>query len=161
MNTHFGFVATSQLPSAVHSPVRSRRLTSFRSSNDCWRSSCDEICLADTIGVATPASVDTMVKAVLGSVGADRLGLHFHDTSGRALENVEVALHRDIHIFDSAAGGLGGCPFAPGAPGNLATEKLVQYLHHVGLNTGVELDAVAAASAMIAPYVSRELAAQT
>ncbi len=122
---------------------------------------CDEICLADTIGVATPASVIAMLKAVLGSVAVDRLGLHFHDTSGRALENVEVALHRDIHIFDSAAGGLGGCPFAPGAPGNLATEKLVQYLHRQGLSTGVDVDAVAAASATLAPYLSRELAARS
>lgn len=120
---------------------------------------CDEICLADTIGVATPASVDTMLKVVLGSVGVGQLGLHFHDTSGQALENVKVALLRDIHIFDSAAGGLGGCPFAPGAPGNLATEKLLEYLHHEGLSTGVDLDSVAAASAMLSPYVSRQFAA--
>jgi hydroxymethylglutaryl-CoA lyase len=122
---------------------------------------CDEICLADTIGVAAPASVDTMLKVVLGSVGVDRLSLHFHDTSGQALENVKVALLRDIHIFDSAAGGLGGCPFAPGAPGNLATEKLLQYLHHEGLNTGVDLDSVAAASSMLSPCLSRQLASRT
>jgi hydroxymethylglutaryl-CoA lyase len=120
---------------------------------------CDEICLADTIGVATPESVDTMLKVILGSVDGDRLSLHFHETSGRALENVEVALHNDIHIFDSAAGGLGGCPFAPGAPGNLATEKLVEYLHHKGLNTGVDVDAVAAANSLISSYLTGERAA--
>jgi hydroxymethylglutaryl-CoA lyase len=119
---------------------------------------CDEICLADTIGVATPQIVDATLEAVLSSVPAARLALHFHDTSGQALKNVDIALRRGIHIFDSAAGGLGGCPFAPGAPGNLATELLVDHLRLAGLNTGVNLDAVAAASAMIAPHLSRELA---
>jgi hydroxymethylglutaryl-CoA lyase len=121
---------------------------------------CDQICLADTIGVAIPSLVDEMLETVLQSVDVNRLGLHFHDTSGRALENVEAALNRDVRVFDSAAGGLGGCPFAPGAPGNLSTETLLQYLREVGLRTGVDRDAVAAASAMIGPFLSRELAAR-
>jgi isopropylmalate/homocitrate/citramalate synthase len=119
---------------------------------------CNEICLADTIGVATSSSVEMMLEAVLASVAVDKLSLHFHDTSGGALENVAVALKRGIRIFDSAAGGLGGCPFAPGAPGNLATEKLIQYLDHVGLDAGVDLDGIAAASRMVAPMMSRQLA---
>jgi isopropylmalate/homocitrate/citramalate synthase len=115
---------------------------------------CDEICLADTIGVATPTTVNMMVRAVSNSVPLDRLGLHFHDTNGRALSNVAVALDRDIRIFDSAAGGLGGCPFAPGAPGNLATESLVQYLEHNGLRTGIDVALVSAAGALLTPFLS-------
>ena len=118
---------------------------------------CDEICLADTIGVATPTTVDVMMRAVSSSVPIDQLGVHFHDTNGQALNNVAVALDRGILFFDSAAGGLGGCPFAPGAPGNLATESLVQYLERTGLRTGIEVDAVAAAGTLIAPFLSRRV----
>jgi hydroxymethylglutaryl-CoA lyase len=81
--------------------------------------------------------------------------LHFHDTSGAALSNVDEALQHGIRIFDAAAGGLGGCPFAPGAPGNLGTERLVHHLHGRGVHTGVDAAAVAAAIALVAPYLSR------
>jgi isopropylmalate/homocitrate/citramalate synthase len=116
---------------------------------------CDEICLADTIGAATPELVRQMLTAARGVLPLDRLALHFHDTSGAALNNVDEALHHGIHIFDAAAGGLGGCPFAPGAPGNLGTERLVDHLLRRGARTGVDVEAIAAAIALVAPYHSR------
>jgi len=116
---------------------------------------CDEICLADTIGAATPDGVRGVVRTVLRSIPLDQLALHFHDTSGMALSNVAVALDHGVTIFDSAAGGLGGCPFAPGAPGNLATEHLVGFLNELGLHTGVDLESIASAVALLRPHVPR------
>jgi isopropylmalate/homocitrate/citramalate synthase len=116
---------------------------------------CDEICLADTIGTANPASVKAIVGATKSSVPTDRLALHFHDTSGTALANVAEALGHGVRIFDSAAGGLGGCPFAPGAPGNLGTRQLVARLDELGLHTGVDIEEVSAAEAILGPYVPR------
>jgi isopropylmalate/homocitrate/citramalate synthase len=116
---------------------------------------CHEICLADTIGVATPAQVRSMLVAAQGALPAERLALHFHDTSGRALANVEEALSLDIRIFDAAAGGLGGCPFAPGAPGNLSTAPLVERVEALGLRTGVDIPGLAAAVALLGPHVAR------
>jgi isopropylmalate/homocitrate/citramalate synthase len=116
---------------------------------------CDEVCLADTIGTATVESVSETVQAARAAIPIDHLALHFHDTSGSALPNVERALDLGIRTFDSAAGGLGGCPFAPGAPGNHATEQLIAYLDALGLRTGVEVDAVAAAVDVVRPYVAR------
>lgn len=100
---------------------------------------CAEISVADTIGRATPAGVDTMLKAVTSKVSAERLACHFHDTSGRALDNVNVALGYGIRVFDSAIGGLGGCPYAPGAAGNLSTLALVRHLDGKGLSTAVDI----------------------
>jgi hydroxymethylglutaryl-CoA lyase len=116
---------------------------------------CDEVCLADTIGVATPAAVQSVLDAVRPVVPFEQLGLHFHDTSGRAIANVEAALEQGIHIFDSAAGGLGGCPFAPGAPGNLGTEKLLERLAGLGLRTGVNLEAITSATGLLRPLTPR------
>lgn len=116
---------------------------------------CDEICLADTISAATPDQVGDILAAVLPSIALDRLALHFHDTSGIALPNVEVALDHGIRIFDAAAGGLGGCPFAPGAPGNLSTEHLLQRLHGLGVRTGVDADGVSAAVSALRPFIPR------
>ncbi len=116
---------------------------------------CDEVCLADTIGVATPATVRLVLDASLHCAPVSRLALHFHDTSGRALSNVEVGLDRGVRIFDSAAGGLGGCPFAPGAPGNLRTESLLDYLEALGLQTGVRSEGVAEAVTLLASYIPR------
>ena len=79
---------------------------------------------------------------MIPSVAADRLTGHFHDTHGRAIENVEVALNHGLRVFDAAAGGLGGCPFAPGAAGNLATERLASYLMREGLAPDLDLDAI-------------------
>jgi hydroxymethylglutaryl-CoA lyase len=122
---------------------------------------CDEICLADTIGTATPRSVRDVLRASRGMVPIDRMALHFHDTSGLALANVETALDEGMCIFDSAAGGLGGCPFAPGAPGNLATERLVDRLHDLGLRTGVDAAAIAAAVTQLRPRLERVSRAPT
>ena len=109
----------------------------------------DELSIADTIGVGTPNQVDEIVAALEGRVPFDRLGLHFHDTRGTALANTLAALRVGVHIFDSSAGGLGGCPFAPGATGNVATEDLLYLLHGMGIETGVDLAQVRAASRFI------------
>lgn len=103
---------------------------------------CDEIALADTIGAALPADITRLLETVLPSIPADRLALHLHDTRGAALANVDAALDHGITIFDSSAGGLGGCPYAPGAPGNLATEHLVAHLTARGIATCVDVAAV-------------------
>ncbi|MGE5334952.1 MAG: hydroxymethylglutaryl-CoA lyase [Nitrososphaerota archaeon] len=110
----------------------------------------DELSIGDTIGVATPNQVGEVVDALRDVTGLDRLAMHFHDTRGTALANVLAALELGIAIFDSAAGGLGGCPYAPGASGNLATEDLLYLLHGMGIETGVNLDAVVAASRYLA-----------
>jgi isopropylmalate/homocitrate/citramalate synthase len=111
---------------------------------------CDEISLGDTIGVAVPSQVDDVLDAVLSHAPLERLAVHFHDTRGTALANVLRALQLGIAIVDSSAGGLGGCPYAPGASGNLATEDLLYMLHGMGIETGVDLEAVAAASSLMA-----------
>jgi isopropylmalate/homocitrate/citramalate synthase len=116
---------------------------------------CNQVCLADTIGRATLESVTETVQAVRPSIPIDQLALHFHDTSGSALANVERALDLGVRTFDSAAGGLGGCPFAPGAPGNLGTEQLLERMEALGLRTGAHVDVVAAAVDVVRPYVPR------
>ncbi|WP_246684641.1 hypothetical protein [Mesorhizobium sp. B2-7-1] len=99
---------------------------------------CGEIAVADTIGCATPGRIDMMLTQVIEAVPVGRLACHFHDTSGQALANVDVALKLGVRSFDSAVGGLGGCPYAPGAAGNLATKRLVQHLQHTGFVTSVD-----------------------
>jgi isopropylmalate/homocitrate/citramalate synthase len=113
---------------------------------------CDEVSLADTIGVAAADGVTNLLAEAVGALPVERLALHFHDTGGHALENVAAGLEGGVRIFDSAAGGLGGCPFAPGAPGNLATEALVADLHRRGYETGVDAAAVGAALDVL-PFV--------
>jgi isopropylmalate/homocitrate/citramalate synthase len=108
---------------------------------------CDEISIGDTIGVAVPEQVPGVVSAVLRELPVERLALHLHDTGGLAIRNVAAGLELGVRTFDAAAGGLGGCPFAPGAPGNLATETLVAFLEGEGLTTGVDAEAVARAGA--------------
>jgi isopropylmalate/homocitrate/citramalate synthase len=110
---------------------------------------CDQVSIGDTIGVATPGQVADLVGRLISRLGADRLALHLHDTHGRAIENAAVGLRLGITCFDGSAGGLGGCPFAPGAPGNLATEALVAWLHSEGCETGVDERALAEAAAFI------------
>lgn len=106
---------------------------------------CDEVSIGDTIGVAEPDDVRERCEALLERVPVDRLALHLHDTRGRALANVEAGLDLGIATFDASAGGTGGCPFAPGAPGNLATESLCSLLDRLGIRHGVDAAAVEAA----------------
>lgn len=115
----------------------------------------DEVSVGDTIGVATPRGVEDVFGLLLRQIPADRLAAHFHDTRGTALANVLLALQLGIATFDAASGGLGGCPFAPGAAGNLATEDLLYLLHGLGIETGVDLDQVVAASRFILAQLGR------
>jgi len=105
---------------------------------------CFEIAIADTIGRGTPERTARMLDAVLSRVPADRLAGHFHNTGGLAIANVAVAFGKGIRVFDGAVGGLGGCPYAPGAAGNLATEKLVAHFERQGVSTGVDAAALRA-----------------
>jgi hydroxymethylglutaryl-CoA lyase len=118
---------------------------------------CDEVAVSDTIGVARPRQVVDVVEAVALRVPRPQIALHFHDTRGTALANVYVALECGIAIFDSAAGGLGGCPYAPGAAGNLSTEDLVYMLDGLGIDTGVRIEGVVKASSLIASHVGHPL----
>lgn len=100
---------------------------------------CEEISLGDTIGIGTPESTGKLIDAVLASAPASKLAVHFHDTYGQALANILVALDKGVRIVDSAVGGLGGCPYARGATGNVATEDVVYMLHGMGIETGIDL----------------------
>ncbi|CDZ68646.1 Hydroxymethylglutaryl-CoA lyase [Neorhizobium galegae bv. orientalis] len=99
---------------------------------------CGEVALADTIGTGTPDRVAAMLDAVLDLMPATRLAGHFHDTNGRALDNITISLEKGLRVFDAAAGGLGGCPYAPGAEGNVATGKTVDHLHSLGFETRID-----------------------
>jgi hydroxymethylglutaryl-CoA lyase len=114
-----------------------------------------ELSLGDTIGVATPNQVIEVLDLLHthGAIPLDQLAVHFHDTRGTALANVLVSLQMGISVVDSSAGGLGGCPYAPGAAGNLATEDLLYMLHGMGITTGVDLDQVVQATSFIAPLL--------
>ena len=116
-----------------------------------------EVAVSDTIGIAHPGQVPTVLEAVLARVPAQHLALHFHDTRGTALANVLTALPFGITTFDASAGGLGGCPYAPGAAGNLATDDLVYMLDGLGIETGVSLAALSEASAFIASRLDHPL----
>ena len=109
---------------------------------------CHEVSLGDTIGQGRPERVDAMLAAVLEEMPAEALAGHYHDTAGRALANIEVSLARGLRIFDAAVGGLGGCPYAPGAAGNVATEAVAARLGALGYDTGLDLDRLAEAAAM-------------
>ena len=118
---------------------------------------CHEISIGDTIGVGVPSQVTDVMGRLKEVVPARALAVHFHDTRGTALANVLAALQSGIATVDSSAGGLGGCPYAPGASGNLATEDLLYMLHGMGIETGVDLAQVAAASRAIAPRLGHPL----
>ena len=115
----------------------------------------DEISVGDTIGKATNTEVKTLLDLLLPCVPAPRMALHFHDTYGRAASNVLTAYHMGIHAFDASVGGLGGCPYAPGAPGNVSSETVVRTLRGDGADVQVDLDALARARAVMAPSVAR------
>ncbi len=116
-----------------------------------------EVAISDTIGIAHPGQVPEVVDAVAERVPLQRIALHFHDTRGTALANVLTALRRGITTFDASAGGLGGCPYAPGATGNLATEDLVYMLNGLGVATGVDLEALVDASRFIESRIGHRL----
>ncbi len=109
---------------------------------------CYEISLGDTIGKGTPETIGAMLDAVLGEVPAAMLAGHYHDTGGRALENIEVSLSAGLRVFDAAVGGLGGCPYAPGAKGNVATEAVHDRLVALGYETGLDREVLEQAAAM-------------
>ncbi|MFN7914522.1 MAG: hydroxymethylglutaryl-CoA lyase [Vicinamibacterales bacterium] len=116
-----------------------------------------EVAVSDTIGVAHPAQVAAVLEVLTAAVPVERLALHFHDTRGTALANVLAGLLHGVRTFDAAAGGLGGCPFAPGAAGNLATEDLVYMLDGMGISTGVRLDRLVEASRFIGTRIGHPL----
>ncbi|MEM7136592.1 MAG: hydroxymethylglutaryl-CoA lyase [Myxococcota bacterium] len=118
---------------------------------------CYQISLGDTIGVGTPLQTQQIVDLFLSEFPAEQLALHLHDTRGTALANVVVGLQMGITTFDSSVAGLGGCPFAPGAAGNLATEDLVYTLHGMGIETGIDLEKLWQAGQVAEAIVGREL----
>ena len=117
----------------------------------------DEISIGDTIGHATPDSVARLTEALLPILPLPQMAYHFHDTRGTALANVLMALQYGVAIFDSAAGGVGGCPFAPGAAGNLASEDLLTMLQGMGIDTGIDLEKVILASRFLASKLDHPL----
>jgi hydroxymethylglutaryl-CoA lyase len=118
---------------------------------------CYQVSLGDTIGVGTPLQTKQLLKTFLAEIPPERLALHFHDTRGTALSNALVGLELGFRDFDASIGGLGGCPYAPGAAGNLATEDLVYMLHGMGIRTGIDLDALIEAGRVAESVVGRPL----
>ena len=118
---------------------------------------CYQVSLGDTIGVGTPLQTRRICELVLGEVPAEKIALHFHDTRGTALANALVGLETGVRDFDASVAGLGGCPYAPGAAGNLATEDLVYMLEGMGIDTGVDLPALLEAGRVAEAVVGRRL----
>jgi len=116
-----------------------------------------QISLGDTIGVANPKQVEDVLSRVLAKHPQESVAVHFHDTQGTALANCLVALTQGITTIDSSVGGLGGCPYAPGASGNLATDDVVAMLHGMGIETGIDLDKLVECSRLAATFVGHEL----
>lgn len=116
---------------------------------------CYEISLGDTIGIGTPRKIQNLLSQLLQHVRVDQLAVHFHDTWGQALANILVALEAGVSVIDSSAAGLGGCPYAPGATGNLATEDLVYMLEGMGVSTGIDLKKLCAASSGLLSKMGR------
>src|SRR5262249_37442969 len=116
---------------------------------------CYEISLGDTIGVGTPTKAKAMLRAVADHVPTTKLAMHFHDTYGQALANLYAGMEEGVRVIDSAAGGLGGCPYAPGATGNVATEDVVYMLEGMGISTGVDMSKLLAATNVITALIGR------
>lgn len=121
----------------------------------------DELSIGDTIGVANPKQVQYVLEELLKRFPADKLAMHFHDTRGTALANILASLDMGITTFDSSIGGLGGCPYAPGASGNVATEDVLYMLDQMGINTGVHQDRLLAAARFIQEKIGRALPSHT
>jgi hydroxymethylglutaryl-CoA lyase len=120
-----------------------------------WDLGCYEVSLGDTIGVGTPRKARELLRAVAGSVPIAQLAMHFHDTYGQALANLYAGMEEGARVIDSAAGGLGGCPYAPGATGNVATEDVVYMLEGMGVATGVDMPKLVSATNEIAKLIGR------
>jgi hydroxymethylglutaryl-CoA lyase len=120
------------------------------------RMGCREISLGDTIGVATPNDITVLLDAVLDEIPAERIAGHFHDTSGRALDCIRASLDRGVAIFDASVGGAGGCPFAPGAKGNVATDRVVAMLEAHGFTTGIDARALRDAGDFMLQILGRQ-----
>lgn len=118
---------------------------------------CDELSIGDTIGVGVPSQVDALVPLLAREIPLDRIAMHFHDTRGTALANVYAALQLGIAKFDASSGGLGGCPYAPGATGNVGTEDVLYMLHQMGIETGIDIEKLRAASRFVAGVVGHAL----
>ena len=123
-----------------------------------WDLGCYEVSLGDTIGVGTPLKARQLLRAVAGSVPMEKLAMHFHDTYGQALANLYAGMEEGARVIDSAAGGLGGCPYAPGATGNVATQALVALF---GNRTTIDRSALDRAAAIVRPYLNGPTAAPT
>jgi hydroxymethylglutaryl-CoA lyase len=120
-----------------------------------WELGCYEVSLGDTIGVGTPRKARELLRVVAGSVPVAHLAMHFHDTYGQALANLYAGMEEGVRVIDSAAGGLGGCPYAPGATGNVATEDVVYMLQGMGIATGVDMPKLVAATNEISKLIGR------
>jgi hydroxymethylglutaryl-CoA lyase len=116
-----------------------------------------QVSIGDTIGVATPKNVDRMIRPALRMAGSRRIAVHFHDTRGTALANTLRALEEGVRVIDSSAGGLGGCPFAPSATGNLATEDLIYMLNGMGIRSGIDLQKLCQVSLKFSKRIKRPL----
>lgn len=124
-------------------------------SRKLWDLGCYEVSLGDTIGVGTPLKARQLLRVVSGEVPLAHLGMHFHDTYGQALANLYAGLEEGARVIDSAAGGLGGCPYAPGATGNVATEDVVYMLEGMGIATGVDMQKLVAATNEISKLIGK------
>jgi hydroxymethylglutaryl-CoA lyase len=122
---------------------------------------CYEISLGDTIGVGTPLKARAMLQAVAAELPVDALAIHFHDTYGQALANIATCLDVGVRVVDSAVAGTGGCPYARGASGNVASEDVVYMLHGMGMSTGVDLPALAATGNWLAERLGRQTGSKT
>jgi hydroxymethylglutaryl-CoA lyase len=120
-----------------------------------WDLGCYEISVGDTIGVGTPLKAKEMLRAVGSHIPMTNLAMHFHDTYGQALANLYAGMQEGVRVIDSAAGGLGGCPFAPGATGNVATEDVVYMLEGMGIKTGIDMPKLLAATNEITALIGR------
>jgi len=129
-------------------------------ANTLFAMGCYEVSLGDTIGVGSPASISRMLEATLRHLPATKLAGHYHDTYGMAVANIYTSLQLGVAVFDASVAGLGGCPYAPGASGNVATEDVVYLLHGLGISTGIDLNALAATGDWISAELGRTNAAR-
>jgi hydroxymethylglutaryl-CoA lyase len=120
-----------------------------------WDMGCYEVSLGDTIGVGTPTKARSLLRIVGDAVPLANLAMHFHDTYGQALANLYAGREEGVRVIDSAAGGLGGCPYAPGATGNVATEDVVYMLEGMGISTGVDMERLVAATNGVSRLIGR------